>query len=73
MKINAYPRCGSGDFGVQGSGKSSDELDKRKGTDRSLPASMISFNPSEDMEGVTSERKRDVADETIPGAVGFLS
>jgi hypothetical protein len=58
MKINAHPRCGPGDFGVQGSGKSSHEPDKRKGTDRSFPASMISFNPSEDMEGEREKERR---------------
>jgi hypothetical protein len=48
-------------------GQVSPAMNRRKGedTDRSLPASMISFSPSEDMGG--SERKRDLGDETIPG------
>jgi hypothetical protein len=36
-------------------GKSNHKPDKRDGTDRSLAAWIISFNPSEDMEG---ERER---------------
>ena len=32
------------------------ELDERKGTHKVLPASIISFNPSEDIEG---EREKD--------------
>jgi hypothetical protein len=65
MNVNAHPRCGSGEFGIQESGKSSDEPDRRKGTDRSLPVSTTSFSPSEDMGG--SGGKRDVADQTIRG------
>jgi hypothetical protein len=51
IEIKPYPRCGPGYFGIQGSGKSSHEPDRGKGTDSSFPASMIVFNPSEDIEG----------------------
>jgi hypothetical protein len=69
MKTNAYFPCGSGDSGFKRSGKSSHEPDRRNGTDKSLPASMISFNPVEDMGG---ERERDLADETITRRVDPL-
>ena len=51
MRIGAHPRCGTRDIGVQRSGKFTDEQDKRKGTHKALPTSIISFNSSEDIEG----------------------
>ena len=51
MKIDAYPYCSTGDFGVQRSGKSTHEPDGREVTYISWPASIISFNRSEDIEG----------------------
>ena len=64
MKIDAYPLCGTGDFGVQRSGKSTGEPGDGRETHISLPRSIISFNSSEDIEG---ERKRDPPDETAEG------
>jgi hypothetical protein len=58
MKTNAYLHCGPGDFEVQGSGGPNHELGRRKGTDRSFPVSMISFNLSEDMEGEREKVRR---------------
>ena len=50
MKVDAYPPHGTGDFGVQRSGKATHDADERKGTHSSRPASIISFNPLEDIE-----------------------
>ena len=55
IKIDAHPRCGTGNLGVQGSGKSTNEPGDRRETHMSLPRSIISFNSSEDIEG---ERER---------------
>ena len=48
-KIDAHSGCGTGDIEVRRLGKSTHERDKRKGAHRSLPTSIISFNPSEDI------------------------
>ena len=51
MKTDAHPYCGTGNFGAQRLNKPTHEPDKRKGAHISWPASIISFNTSEDIEG----------------------
>ena len=70
MKIDAHPPSEAGDSGVQRSVKLTHERDKRKGTHKALSASIISFNPSEDIEG---ERERETLLTKRPGAASSLS
>jgi len=51
MSICVHLYCGTGDLEVQTSGNSICEPNKRKEAHKSWPASMISFNVSEDIEG----------------------
>ena len=51
MKIGAYSRCGTGDFGAQGSENSTNERDRMEETHKLLPFLISSSNPSEDIEG----------------------
>jgi len=50
MEIDAHPPCGAENFRVSGSRKSTHELDDREGAHMLLPKSIISFNPSKDIE-----------------------
>jgi len=51
MKIDTRLFCGTGDIGVQRSGRFTHGSDKRKGAHKLLPMSIISFNSAEDIEG----------------------
>ena len=55
MKIGAYSRCGTGDFGAQRSENSTNERDRMEDTHKLLPFLISSSNPSEDIEGSEKE------------------